>query len=130
MAALLHAAPTTSLPFVARFLDDASLRETAALALGGSRLEGALPLLREWWERTPDVDLRRTALVAVAMLRGDLAHAFLFGLIAEGNGPDARDAITALATFRHDEALRSRVAAAVEARRDVDLHPAYRKAFL
>ncbi len=128
LAALLRISPA-SVPFVARLLEDGPLRETAALALGGSRLAEAFGVLRDWWERTADVHLRRTGLVAVAMLRSDAAHGFLLELIARGNGPDARDAIAALATFRHDEALRTRVGAAVEVRRDIDLRAAFAKAF-
>ena len=130
-AALLQVAPNTELEFVTRFLDGgpADLRETAALALGASRRGEALPVLRAWWEHTADVSLRATALVAIAMLRADAAHAFLFELIASANGPDARDAIAALGTFSHDAALRERVRAAVEARHDLDLRPAFREAF-
>lgn len=131
LGALLSLAPTRSLGFVERQLDhpDAATQEAAAVALGASRLREALPVLRGWWERTPDVDLRRTALLAVAMLRHDDAIAFLLSQVAEGRGPDARDAITALGTYRHDDGLRARVEAAVERRDDVDLRPAFARAF-
>lgn len=131
LGALLALAPARSLDFVARFLDDREplVREMAAVALGASRLREALPVLRAWWERTAEPDLRRTALLAMAMLRHDEAIAFLCGLVAEAPGPDARDAIAALGTYRHDDGLRARVHAAVEARSDVDLRAAFAKAF-
>lgn len=129
--ALLAIAPARSRAFVAALLADArpGVQEAAALALGASRQPEALPLLRAFWERTVPVDLRRTALVAVAMLRQEDALAFLVDLVAAAPGPDARDALAALATFRHDESLRARVETAVAARRDVDLRPAFAKAF-
>jgi HEAT repeat protein len=129
--ALLALAPGRGLPFVARFLDaaDPAVQEAAALALGGSRRREALPLLRGWWERSVPVDLRRTGLLAIAMLRHDEALDLLVGLVGTATGPDARDAIAALATFRHDDALRARVAAAIAARTDVDLRAAFDRAF-
>jgi len=131
LGALLSLAPARSLGFVERLLDhrDGSTQEAAAVALGASRLREALPVLRRWWERTPDVDLRRTALLAIAMLRHDDAITFLLSQVAEGPGPDARDAIAALGTYRHDDALRARVEAAVEGRDDVDLRAAFARAF-
>ena len=131
LGALLSLAPARSLDFVARFLRhrDPVVQEAAALALGASRLRDALPVLRGWWEGKPEVDLRRTALLAIAMLRHEEAIGFLLSLVAEAPGPDARDAIAALGTYRHDEALRARVATAMEARTDVSLHTAFARAF-
>lgn len=131
LGALLALAPARALDFVSRFLDhgDEVVCEAAAVALGSSRLREALPVLRAWWERTVPAELRRTALLAVAMLRHEDALGFLVALVAEGRGPDARDAIAALATYRHDDALRARVGDAVEARTDVDLRAAFTKAF-
>jgi len=131
LGALLSLAPARSLGFVGGLLDhrDGATQEAAAVALGASRLREALPVLRSWWERTADVDLRRTALLAVAMLRHDDAIAFLLSQVAAGTGPDARDAIAALGTYRHDAALRSRVEAAVQQRTDVDLRPAFARSF-
>src|SRR5262245_23355166 len=57
LGALLSLAPSRSLDFVARFLRhrDPVVEEAAALALGASRLRDALPVLRGWWEATPEV---------------------------------------------------------------------------
>jgi HEAT repeat protein len=130
LSALLQIAPASSLAFVARLLDtpDTSRREMAALALGGSRLPEAFDVLHQWWDRTPDPDLRRTALLAIAMLKHDRPIEFLLSLIAEAAGPTARDAIAALGLYRHDEALRERVRRAA-ARDDVDLRAAVVDAF-
>jgi HEAT repeat protein len=131
LGALLSLAPVRSLPFLERLLDhrEVATQEAAAVALGASRLREALPVLGVWWDRTADVDLRRTALLAIAMLRHDDAIAFLLSQVAEGRGPDARDAVAALGTYRHDDGLRARVEAAVERRSDVDLRPAYAHSF-
>ena len=131
LGALLSLAPQRSLDFTTRFLahPDPIAQEAAALALGASRLREALPVLCAWWERTSAVELRRTALLAVAMLRHDDALAFLVTLVSEATGPDARAALAALGTYRHDDALRARVRSAVEARRDLDLRAAFAAAF-
>jgi len=131
LGALLSLAASRALAFVVRFLDhlDPIVQEAAALALGASRLRDALPILRAWWERTVETDLRRSALSAIAMLRHDDAIGFLESVVADACGPDARDALAALGAYRYDEALRGRVASAVERRTDVDLHAAFSKAF-
>jgi HEAT repeat protein len=131
MSALLKIAPATSLGFVARFLDapQETKRESAALALGGSRLREAFPLLRKWWERSVELDLRRTGLLAIAMLKHDEALEFLLSVVAESEGPAARDGLAALALYRHDEALCERVRRTVNGRTDIDLGETFRRKF-
>ncbi len=111
LTALLRLAPAASLPFVAQFLDraDAAQQEAAALALGGSRLPEAFDTLRQWWERTLKPDLRRTALLAIAMLRRDEGIDFLLAQVAGDSGPSARDAVAALSLYRHDDSVAQRV---------------------
>ncbi|MBI3786074.1 MAG: HEAT repeat domain-containing protein [Deltaproteobacteria bacterium] len=118
LSALLAIDPTSSLPLVERLLarDDPPLQETAALALGASRLASAFAVLRSWWERTSQVDLRKTALLAIAMLKHDEPIDFLLSLVAEGKTMDARAAIAALAIYKHDDALVKRVRAAAAVR--------------
>jgi HEAT repeat protein len=129
-AALIAVGCEAGLPFVGRFLDaaDEVRQETAALALGGSRRIEALPLLRDWWQRSTPPHLRRTGLLAMAMLKHDAAVDFVLSVVEQGNGPDARHAIDALAIYRHDEALCERVRAAAQ-RSDVDLRAALANAF-
>ena len=129
--ALLKIEPTASLPFVATFLDGRpdETAEAAALSLGASRQRDAFPLLRTWWDRSRDEDLRRTALLAIAMLKLDETFAFLLSLVAEAPGMSARDAVAALAIFRHDDALRVRVATAAAQRTDRALHGVIDAAF-
>jgi hypothetical protein len=52
------------------------------------------------------------------MLRSDAAWDYLVGVVADGAEGPARDAIEALAAFRHDAALRARVLQAVAGRAD------------
>jgi HEAT repeat protein len=131
LLALLAIAPAASLDFVARFLDDGrgEVAEAAALALGGARVEGALPILSAWWERTFDRELRQSALLAIAMLKRDDAIDFLLSIVADGAALHARGAIQALAVYRHDPKLRARVAAAVEGRGEAPLERAFDAAF-
>ena len=130
LTALLQLSPQPSLPFVARFLDrdDTALQEAAALALGASRLAEAFPILRDWWQRTRNQSVRRTALLALAMLKRDQSLDFLTDLIATAEGPTARDAIAALGLYRHDSALVERVHTAAQ-RSDVDLAAAVSETF-
>jgi HEAT repeat protein len=131
LTALLQLAPVAAVPFVARLLDtaDVATQESAALALGASRLQAAFEVLRAWWDRTADNGLRRTALLAIAMLKHDAPIEFLLSLVAEAVGPTARDAIAALALYRHDDALCERVRHTAAARDDVDLSAAIAKSF-
>lgn len=131
LAGLLRLAPASSLVFAGRLLDapDTSVSETAALALGGSRLPDAFDVLRQWWERTAAVASRRTALLAIAMLRRDQPLAFLLALIKEADGPTAREAIAALGMYRHDDAVRQRVQECIDHRKDVDLRAAFAAVF-
>jgi len=132
LLALLAVASDASLEFVAGFLDGRApdSAEAAALALGGSRLPAALPLLCEWWERTFDANLRRTALLAIAMLKSDAAIAHLLDHVRESAAPHAIAAIDALALYRHDPRLRAQVEEAVDRRGDRALSAAFRTAFV
>ncbi len=132
LLALLAVAPEASLEFVGGFLDRTppESAEAAALALGGSRQPGALPLLCEWWERTFDATLRRTALLAIAMLKSDAAIAYLLAHVRESAAPHAMAAIDAMALYRHDPRLRVQVEEAVDRRSDRALSAAFRTAFV
>ncbi len=131
LRALLRIGRESSLPFLGRLVRTAGAetREAVALALGESRLPGALPRLRELWERSEEAELRRTALLAIATLRHDEALEFLLSLIAEAPGPDARDAIGALAIYADDPELRRQVRETAERREDLDLREAVERAF-
>ncbi|MEM7353706.1 MAG: HEAT repeat domain-containing protein [Acidobacteriota bacterium] len=132
IAGLLAIAPQRSLTFVAPFLrsEDPAIVEAAALALGESRLEEAVPLLSECAERTFDPRLRRTLLISLSMLRRPAGFDFLLSQVEIARRDQATHAIVALGLHRGDEALRERTEAAL-ARRGGDraLHAAFAQAF-
>jgi HEAT repeat protein len=131
LLALLAVAPRASLEFVSAFLDrpQPEVAEAAALALGGSRVPEALPILTAWWERTFDPTLRRTALLAIAMLKSDEAMQVLLTHVADGAPTHARDAIHALAIYRHDPRLRAQLEAALTQRGDRGVRAVFDEAF-
>lgn len=133
LLALLQIAPEGSLEFVARFLDlpeeKEAVTEAAVLALGGSRLEAAFPILKECWERHFHPNLRRSTLLAIAMLKRDEPIAYLLGHVAESPALDARDALQALAIYRHDPKLCGQVEEALRHRGDGALRDVFQEAF-
>lgn len=128
LIALLQLDPIGSLPLTESLLyakkelePDAEKAEAAALALGASRLPEAFARLRDWWQQTKPVELRQTALLAIATLRQDDALNFLLALIAEGMQADAKAAIKALLIYRQDAALWERIQRTIEQRGDAKL---------
>lgn len=111
LTSLLGAAPERSLPLVAELLGakEPALRETAAIALGESRLAGAFAPLRDASERAALPEDRRALLLGLALLRSEQAHAYLLERIGDDPEPLARLAIEALAVFRHDQPLAAQV---------------------
>jgi HEAT repeat protein len=128
---LLSAAPERSLPLVAGFIDsdETAVAESALLALGSSRLPEALDLLRAKWERTAGGPLRKIVLLAIAMIRSDPAIEFLLALLADCTPAMANDVIGALAFFRNNEKVRSRVKSLVARRNDKSMNELFRQEF-
>lgn len=128
---LLATAPETSLELIAGYADseDLAVAEAALLALGSSRLPGALKELAERWRRTAAGPLRKTLLVAIAMIRSDAAIEFLLSLLPDCSTQTAKDLITALAMFRDNEKVRTRVEAAISHRNNKVLTETFRQEF-
>ncbi|OGO20995.1 MAG: hypothetical protein A2Z14_12565 [Chloroflexi bacterium RBG_16_48_8] len=120
---LLDLSPGDSLHFVGSFLkaEDHAIGESAALALGESRLPGALDVLKVGWENTLDHDFRRFILLAIAMLRYEEAIDFLLSLIADASQGIARDAVAALELYQDDTQIWGQVWEMIDARDDIDL---------
>lgn len=118
-AALLRAVPARSLAFVAQFLEheEEAVAEAAALALGDSRLEGAYAVLRAAAERPQPRALRRTLLLALALLRREPAIDYLLERVAQGDPQAAADAEAALAMYQQDPKLQERLERARRAAR-------------
>jgi HEAT repeat protein len=131
LIALLKLAPAETIPLAKSFLyphkgspdlnKDVETIEAAVLALGESRLPEAFEILRDWWQQNHEPELRRSGLLAIAMLRNDEALNFLLSVVAEGSNPDAKAAIAALSIYRQDNSLWQRVYHTVENRGDQDL---------
>jgi HEAT repeat protein len=127
---LLAAAPERSLPLIAGFIDaeDIAVGEAALLALGSSRLPEALDLLKARWARTAG-PLRKTVLLAIAMIRSDAAIEFLLVLLGECTPATAKDVIAALAFFRNNDKVRNRVERMVARRNEKDVEEDFRQRF-
>lgn len=121
LAGLLAMAPQRSLRFVAPFLEaeDPVIVESAALALGESRLEEAVPLLVACYGRTFEYRLRRTLLICISMLRRQAGFDYLLAQVETAKPDRATQALVALGIHRGDDALRQRTESAL-ARRGAD----------
>ena len=119
--ALLAVEPEESLAFVARYIkhSDETLKELAALALGESRLPGALQHLTTAWN---DVLLtegfRRTLLRAAAAHRSEPAIDWLLSIVAESRQRVAAEIIEVLAIYKHNGKLAGRLASLLKDRGD------------
>lgn len=119
-SSLIGLDPDPSLAFVAGFLQSEStvFQEAAAVALGESQLVQALPFLETAWEDAADAELRRTFLLGIALLRQERAIDFLLRLVAEGGHTRSQEALEALAVYREDSSIWSRVEEALEDREE------------
>lgn len=128
-AGLLSVAPEESLPFISQYLNrgvDDDVREAAALALGESRLEAALPCLRQAWDDEMIMtDFRRALLRAAALHRSEAAFDWLLSLIAESHASVAEPAVRALAIYPHNDRLRERIESVLAQRADRRLSEAF-----
>jgi hypothetical protein len=128
--ALLAVAPDESLPFVAAFLahaDDA-LRELAALALGESRVPGAVEHLQSAWNGVMVGATVRSALISgAAAHRSEAAFDWLATLAAEARAPIAEQVIEALALYKLNARLAERLEAILAQRGDRALERIFRE---
>lgn len=115
---LLVLVPERALPFVATFLghDQPGVPEVAALALGESGREAALPYLQAALETAEDPAVRRSIPLGIVLLRSEAGMAFLVELIREGSDLEAEAALKALEIVQNDAPLWRRAQAAYEAR--------------
>jgi len=126
----LLALDPASVPFVARFLGHAeTIADSAALALGQSRIEAAVPVLIQWCGDSLAATRARVGYLALALLRLEPAVSHLLEVIRSGAVADSRAALAALATFRDDPTLTARVLEAAAAHRSATVLAEARKAF-
>jgi hypothetical protein len=127
---LLSVAPEESLAFVSPYLahaDDA-LRDLAALALGESRVPGALEILKSAWNEIVVADeFRSTLISAAAAHRSEAAFDWLLAVAADARLPVAEQVVEALAPYRHNARLAERLAAVLERRGELALEQVFEK---
>lgn len=128
---LLRLDAQRSWPFVLEFLDvdEPAVVESAALALGESRLEEVIEPLRRAVEGTVDGELQRSLYLALSLTRRQRALDFLEQEVEEGSTGRARRALKALALHRHEDTLRRRLGDFVEERRDRELQRIWQEDF-
>jgi hypothetical protein len=131
LGGLLTVDADENLPLVVALLDpsDGIACESAALALGRSRLAEALDPLVECWRGALASDVRRHLLLAIAILRRPAALDFLAGLVGSGSESDAAEALAALGIFKDDPLVRDRIAAVVEERDRPSIRAAFDREF-
>jgi HEAT repeat protein len=131
LSAMTELNATKAIPFVAAYLDhdDERIVESAALALGTTRRPEALAALKERVDRRGPPGQREMMLLAIATLRIEPAIAYLLSLVAQADARGAGQAIKALAVYRRDDVIRTRVGEAVAARNDAVVRQAYEKEF-
>jgi HEAT repeat protein len=114
---LLRLERDSALPLVGEFLEGADgVREEAALALGSSRMAGAVEILLQALPRARDPYFRKTLLRALSASRQEKAIEFLLGLIREGITADAEGAVEALELHRDSVEICAAMEAARNAR--------------
>lgn len=112
LASLCRLDADAGLRFGRRLLGrSADVREAAALALGESRLPGALPVLVEMLDAAARPADRRTVLIAIGLLRIPAGIDLLIRRL--GDGRDAQAAAEALGPACFDPRVRERVVAAI-----------------
>lgn len=129
--ALATLAPREAIPFLARYLDhaDDTLRQYAALAISGTKQKEAMDLLLARWEKHINPADRRELLLPIAMIRSPEALEFLMSVIRTEHSQTAATAIEAMRMYRHDEGIKSKIKAIVEARKEPSVNGAFAKAF-
>lgn len=119
-SALLIIEPEHSLPFVAAYLrhEDEALRESAALALGESRLPQALAALREAWDDAVASGTRGALIRGAALHRSEAAFDWLLDIIATASSQQAQAAEAALGIYERNARLLEQIQAARARRSD------------
>lgn len=130
-AGLLSAAPERSVSLVGEYVDsaDEAIAEAAILALGESKDERALEILKDKWQRTVRGPLRQVLLVAMACSRLEPAIAYLLAIAAEASPQTAAQAIEVLATYRSSERIRLSLQKVVQERNEQVVTQAFTRHF-
>jgi hypothetical protein len=109
--ALLNLEREQAVVFVAGFMNsaDEAIRDEATLALGASRLQGAIDLLMKTWNEGALGSFRPVVLRALSSSRQAVALDFLIDLVKEGSAADAAAALEALQLHRDSAEIQQRI---------------------
>ena len=130
-SALLAASADKSVKFVAKYIDsdDEATAAAAMLALGESRLPAAYSVLKEKWNRTLLMPVKRALLAAMAALKLEEPIAFLISLVESANAETAAAAVEALCIYRHNERVSESVRTAALTRKEKAIVEQHRDSF-
>src|SRR5262249_22309875 len=131
LGGLMAIGPEANLEFVSGFLDPLNpVRcEAAALALGKTRLPGALDALKACVQRCYEPALKEQLLLSIAMMRLPAAVDFLLDLVGAEQEATALAALSALKFHAYDPKLRERLAAVVKKTGSRALHSQFERDF-
>jgi len=118
-SSLVKAAAEESLDFISDFLasDDDVLRESAALALGESRLDEALHILIDASDNLFAIDtLVPSFYRAIALQRKNKAYDYLLDKVANSPAAQASYAIAALSLYNYNQELKEKIISITEKR--------------
>ena len=116
LSGLMTIGPEANLDFVSEFLNPLAPDrcEAAALALGKTKLPGALEALKACWQRSYQPALRDQILPAISMMRLPAAIDFLLELVASDSEATALSAMRSLKFHQYDPRLCERLALVVK----------------
>jgi len=130
-AALLTLLGEEAIPLIEPFLSNAKddFGDAAAMALGESRLAPAYELLRARFDREITVDDRQPLLIGIALSRHPDSLDLLLRVIDDEPIPTAVQAVAALAIYKNDPAVSTRIRNVIASRHDATLTAEYSKRF-
>ena len=123
VTAVLHLAGADAIDLITPLLksEDESLVEQVLLALGQSRKDEAFGLIEGFYEDCITSTMKKSALLALAMLRSDRAMNYLKDLVDDGNTQEAEHAIEALGIYSYDQKLKADILQICQDREDAFL---------
>lgn len=98
--------------------DNPAQVEQVLLAMGQSRSVGNFECLANFYDQTLDEDIKKTTLLAIAMLRCNDALSFLCEVMEEGSSRAAGQVIEALGIYSYDSQLGEKLAEICRERQD------------
>ena len=131
LAGLMLIHPERSLDFVTSFLvsSDFNVVESAALALGESRLPQAFHILHTHWENSIDREFKKMLLLPMALIRSGVSFDFLCDVLHDEYVEYAVAALLALKVYANDSEQRETIRQVVEARAERNISDVYEREY-